>query len=154
MSLPIALIADALVAVLLLATIVTSLRLSQRMARLKSNETHMRQTIAELLVATDSAERAIAGLRATVSECDRTLGDRLRNAELTTAQLEEHIQAGEAVMSRVGRIADAMRRDGVGVRPDGPAPPPARGGEGLKVAALAARNIADRAARRIEGRAA
>lgn len=155
MSLSLSAVADLLVAILLVGSIATSLRLSRRMARLRADETQMRQTIAELLVATDSAERAIAGLRATVAECDRTLGDRLRLAELTSSRLDDHVAAGEAVISRVSRIADVTRRAGFGTRPENPSAPlvPA-GGNGLKAAVLAARDIAERASRRLEGRAA
>ena len=41
----------------------------------------MQQTIAELITATEIAERAIAGLKATVREADETLGERLKAAE-------------------------------------------------------------------------
>jgi hypothetical protein len=34
-----------------------------------------RQTIGDLMVATESAERAISGLRSTLAECDRTLAE-------------------------------------------------------------------------------
>lgn len=152
MSLPLSLLADALVAVLLVATIVTSVRLSRRMARLKADETHMRQTIAELIVATDSAERAITGLRATVADCDRTLGDNLRVAEATTARLGEHVAAGEAVMARLGRIAEATRKAGLGARRDRGAASPGAG-ESLQAAIQAAREVAERATARV-GRAA
>lgn len=158
MSLTLSSVADLLVAILLVASIATSLRLSRRMARLRADETQMRQTIAELLVATDSAERAIAGLRATVAACDRTLGDRLRLAEATASRLGEDVAAGEAVIARVTRIADVTRRAGFGARPDTPDTPATPSGpaaaNGLKAAVLAAREVAERASRRLEERAA
>ena len=73
MSLFVTLAADILVAVLLAATIVTSLRLSRRIGQLKGDEAALRQTIGDLMVATGTAERAIAGLRAAIDEGDRTL---------------------------------------------------------------------------------
>ena len=45
MSLLVTLVADVLVAVLLVATIVSSVRLSRRIAKLKADETALRQTI-------------------------------------------------------------------------------------------------------------
>jgi hypothetical protein len=56
----ITLIADALVASLLVATIITCYVLAKRIERLKSDESSMRQTIGALITATDTAERAIA----------------------------------------------------------------------------------------------
>ena len=71
----ITLFADALVATLLVATIVTCYVLSKRIERLKADEGAMRQTIGALISATDTAERAIAGLKSTLNDCDRTLAD-------------------------------------------------------------------------------
>ena len=64
MSLFTTLAADALVAILLTATIVTSVRLSRRISGLKADEAAMRKTIGDLVAASAAAERAIAGLRA------------------------------------------------------------------------------------------
>ncbi len=81
MSAIITLLADSLVAVLLVATILSSVGLSRKITRLKADEMAMRTTIAELMLATETAERAIAGLRTTLGDCDRTLADRLRTAD-------------------------------------------------------------------------
>ncbi|KMO10431.1 DUF6468 domain-containing protein, partial [Methylobacterium indicum] len=81
MSLIVSILADLLVAVLLVACISTSVGLGRRITRLKGDEAAMRQTIGDLMMATESAERAIAGLRSTLAECDRTLAERLRVAE-------------------------------------------------------------------------
>ena len=75
------LIADVLVACLLVATIVTCFILTKRIERLKADEAGMRQTVGALITATDNAERAIAGLKSTLGDCDRTLEERLRTAE-------------------------------------------------------------------------
>src|ERR687894_639315 len=87
MSAIITLLAESLVAVLLVATIVSSVGLSRRITRLKADEVAMRTTISELMHATETAERAIAGLRTTLGDCDRTLADRLRTAERYAAEL-------------------------------------------------------------------
>jgi len=103
----ITLLADFLVAVLLVATIVSSLALSRKITRLKADEAAMRNIIAELMLATETAERAIAGLRTTLGDCDRTLADRLRTAERYAADLASQVEAGEAVVGRIGQIVDA-----------------------------------------------
>ncbi|MET7242439.1 DUF6468 domain-containing protein [Methylobacterium sp. EM32] len=109
MSLIVSILADLLVAVLLVACIGTSVSLGRRITRLKGDETAMRQTIGDLMVATESAERAILGLRTTLAECDRTLAERLRLAERTNADLAAQLQAGDEVLSRIGRIVSQAR---------------------------------------------
>lgn len=98
------LIAEALVACLLTATIVTCYMLAKRIERLKADESAMRQTIGALVSATDTAERAIVGLRNTLGDCDRTLAERLMTAERYAADLAAQIEAGQVVMDRIGRI--------------------------------------------------
>src|SRR5919107_1155973 len=109
MSIILNLVADLLVAILLVATIVSSVGLSRRITRLKADEVAMRTTIAELMLATETAERAIAGLRTTLGDCDRTLADRLRTAERYAADLASQVEAGETIMGRIAQIVDASR---------------------------------------------
>ena len=145
--------ADGLVAVLLAATIVTSVRLSRRITRLKADEAALRQTIGELVQASETAERAIAGLRTTLGECDRTLADRLRTAERYAADLAEQVAAGNQVMARIAQIVESSRPAAAG-RPD-PQPQVQKGahGERLSAAAAAAQALADRAAKRLSAAA-
>ena len=151
MSAAVNILADLLLAVLLVAAIASSAALSRRITRLKADESAMRKTVAELMLATETAERAIAGLRTTLGECDRTLADRLRTAERYAADLAGQVAAGETVMSRIARIVESSRE----IAAPEPAPP-AKGpnDDRLGAAALAAQALAERAARRLEGRAA
>lgn len=103
------LFAEILVAVLLVATVITSVRLSKRIAKLQADEQAMRQTIVELMSATETAERAIAGLRNTLGDCEKTLADRLRTAERYASDLAEQVEAGEQVMTRMMSIVDNGR---------------------------------------------
>ena len=154
----ITLFADFLVAVLLVATIVSSVGLSRRITRLKADEVAMRTTIGDLMLATETAERAIAGLRTTLGDCDRTLADRLRTAERYAADLASQVEAGEIVMGRIAQIVDASRQVaslGQGTQAkvqDEPPPNPHR--ERLSAAAAAAQALAERATKRLEGHAA
>lgn len=145
----IAMAADLLIAVLLVATILTCLRLSRRMAALKSDETAMRATIGELMAATDAAERAISGLRLVVGEGDRNVSERLRVAERCAADLNARVAAGEGVIARLEQIASASRKAFAFVSE--PKPNPAA--DSLSAASLSAHAVAERAARRL-GRAA
>ena len=156
MSTIITLLADFLVAVLLVATIVSSIGLSRKITRLKADEVAMRATIAELMHATETAERAIAGLRTTLGDCDRTLADRLRTAERYAADLASQVEAGETVMERIAQIVDASRHvASLGQpMPRQKNEPPSPHRERLSAAAAAAQALADRAAKRLEGNAA
>lgn len=150
------LIADVLVAALLVATIVTCFILTKRIERLKADEAGMRQTVGALITATDNAERAIAGLKSTLGDCDRTLEERLRTAERYAADLAAQVEAGQAVMERIGQIVSAASL--VGARSDDePAPtaaPQPAPVSRLESAAQSAAAIRARAARRLEEQAA
>ncbi len=93
------------VAVLLAITIVYCCLLDRRLRRFRSDEQSMRTIIAELITATEIAERAIAGLKVTVRECDRDLGERLRSAERFSASIEQHISAGNTLMRRLSEVS-------------------------------------------------
>jgi len=165
MSLFVTLAADILVAVLLAATIVSSLRLSRRIGQLKGDEVALRQTIGDLMVATGTAERAIAGLRAAIDEADRTLNARLEAAGARAAELTEQVEAGETVVARIGAIVAQMRavparQEPASVVPAAPEPalrrtePASPNGERLGAAAAAALAMSERALARVRARAA
>jgi uncharacterized protein DUF6468 len=123
---------ESLVAVLLMLTITYCVILNNRLKRLKADEQSLKATIAELITATEIAERAVAGLKITAHECDDTLGERLRNADQTCAELSRQIKAGDVLLKRLSRILAAARPlegdpapNGVapnGVAPNGVAP--------------------------------
>jgi len=146
----ITLIADVLVACLLVATIITCFVLSKRIERLKADESAMRQTIGALISATDTAERAIAGLKLTLGDCDRTLAERLQTAERYAADLAQQIEAGQTVMERIGQIVSAASM--VAPKPEPTPEKPAL--SRMASTADAAAAIRARAARRLEGQAA
>jgi hypothetical protein len=98
MSHSLGMLIESLVAVLLLLTIGYCTVLNRRLKCLRTDERALREMIAELIGATDSAERAIAGLKLTVQESDRTLGERLRAAERLSAALDKQIGAGERLI--------------------------------------------------------
>ena len=100
---------ESLVAILLLLTISYCILLNGRLKKLKADEQALKATISELITATEIAERAIAGLKLTVRDCDQTLGERLRSAERYSAEMAHQIEAGEEVLSRLAQIAVAAR---------------------------------------------
>jgi len=138
---------ESLVAILLLLTILYCIRLNEQLKRLKADGSSMQQTIAELITATESAERAIAGLKTTVREADETLGERLKAAERYTVEMRSNAAAGAEVLNRLSKIA--------GARPMGTEPEdePAKVVEPKTIVA-AAQAFADRARARVKGLAA
>jgi hypothetical protein len=99
------------VAGLLMVTIGYCAVLNKRLTRLKADEMSLKATISELITASEIAERAIAGLKVTVHECDDALGERLRAAERITTALTSQVQAGDDILSRLSQIATATRSD-------------------------------------------
>lgn len=107
------LLIEGLVAVLLLVTIGFCLVLNGRLKRLRADETSLRQTIAELVRATEIAEQAIEGLKETAVECDRDLTNKLRQADRYGRSLEKQIDLGGKVLSRLSRITELARGHGL-----------------------------------------
>ncbi len=134
---------EGLVAVLLLVTIGYCVMLNTRLKRLKADEHALKATIMELISATENAERAVAGLKATARDCELTLAERLRSAERLSADMERQTQVGEAVVQRLSRIVLAARPGGEIENHSDP-----------QAMAAAANALADRARKRLSGLAA
>ncbi len=146
-------IVELTVIVLLAFTVVYCIRLDRRLERLRADERSMRQTVVDLGVSTERAERTIEGLRQVLAECDRTLGDRLRRAAEASDQLDAAVRTGGDVLDRIGKIvgaaqeatAEATRR----AEPE-PFTPQAYNVINLSETAAAAEAFADMARRRIK----
>jgi hypothetical protein len=102
-------IVEGTVAVLLVITVGYCFMLNTRLRRFRADEESLRTIIGELISATEIAERAIAGLKVTVRECDDNLGERLRAAERFCAEMDRQLAAGETVLRRVTQIAAVTR---------------------------------------------
>ena len=109
MSYGLGLMIESLVAVLLVLTIAFCLVLNGRLKKLKADEQALKGTIAELITATEIAERAIAGLKMTVRDCDQNLSDRLRVGESLARELGVKLEAGREVLVQLAQIALAAR---------------------------------------------
>ena len=135
---------ESLVAILLLLTISYCILLNSRLKRLKADEQALKATISELITATEIAERAIAGLKLTVRECDQTLGERLRAAERFSGSIAGQLRAGDEILKRLTQIAAAAK----------PAPVLTPVAPDAKVTAAAAHAFAERRRLRSGGAAA
>jgi hypothetical protein len=103
------LVIESLVAVLLLLTIVFCIVLNGRLKKLKADEQALKGTISELITATEIAERAIAGLKMTVRDCDQNLSERLRTGESLARELASRLETGKVVIEQLAQIALAAR---------------------------------------------
>lgn len=139
---------EALVAILLLVTILYCVRLNSQLKRFKADEGALRRTIGELITATETAERAIAGLKATVKESEETLTERLRAAEQFSGDIVRYTEAGGEVLGRLAQIA------GIHLARTGTPPPEVQPATDPKSIAAAAEAFAERARARIKGLAA
>ncbi len=100
---------ESLVAILLMLTIGYCMLLNKRLKRLKADEHSLKATIAELITATEIAERAIGGLKLTVRDVNENLGSQLASAAELSLQLKKQLAEGDAVFRRLSRIAIAAR---------------------------------------------
>jgi ABC-type transporter Mla subunit MlaD len=100
---------ESLVAILLLLTIGYCMLLNSRLKRLKADEHSLKATIAELITATEIAERAIGGLKHTVRDVNENLGNQLNSAAQLSQQLKKQLAEGDNVIRRLSRIVVAAR---------------------------------------------
>ncbi len=143
-------IIEMLVAILLALTIGYCMMLNKRLKLLRSDEQSLRATISELVTATEIAERAIAGLKLTVEDCEIGLGARLRSADRFTADLDRSIAAGKELFERLTRMVTA----GGGTVPAAPPREVAEGPRDAQAVAAAAQAFAERLRMKVHGLAA
>src|SRR6266404_9295495 len=103
---------ESLVAVLLMLTVGYCMLLNKRLQRLKADEHSLKATIAELITATEIAERAIGGLKHTVRDVNENLGSQLTAATQMSAHLKSQLAEGDGVIRRLSKIASAARPAG------------------------------------------
>lgn len=130
---------ESMVAILLLLTILYCVRLSKQLRLLRADEQSLRATIAELITATEIAERAIGGLKATMREGEQSLSARLGDADRLSQQLEQHLTSGRDLIAKLVRITGATKQTELTEAPD------------AREVAAAAQAFADRARARVSG---
>ncbi len=135
---------ESVVAILLMLTIGYCMMLNRRLKLLKADEDTLRGTIAELITATEIAERAIAGLKITARDCEIGLGERLNRADRVCAELDRKLAAGKGMIAGLSKTAAAGRltesagrsTEAAGMPADEP-PPPANDPHAIAAAAQA-----------------
>ena len=109
MSHSLGIVIESLVAVLLMLTIGYCMLLNKRLKRLKADEHSLKATIAELITATEIAERAIGSLKHTVRDVNEHLGNKIATAADMSEQLKRQLAEGDNVLRRLSKIAIAAR---------------------------------------------
>jgi hypothetical protein len=124
---------ESMVALLLLLTILYCVRLSRQLRLLRADEQSLRATIAELITATEIAERAIGGLKTTMRDSEQHLAVRLADADRLSQQFDERLTAGRDLLAKIARITGASKQTELTEAPD------------AREVAVAAQAFADRA---------
>ena len=108
-SFTVSMLIEVLVAGLLAATIFYCVTLNRRLTRLRSDEQALKATIAELVTATEIAERAIGGLKHTVRDVNENLGSQLAAATQMSMHLKNQLGECDGVFRRLSKIVNAGR---------------------------------------------
>ena len=116
------LVIETLVAILLVLTVGYCMLLNRRLKRLKADEHSLKAVIAELITATEIAERAIGGLKHTVRDVNENLGGQLAAATQMSESLKRQLAEGDHVVRRLTKIAIAARPSQAEVETKEPAP--------------------------------
>src|SRR5499425_3400817 len=96
---------ESLVAILLVLTIGYCILLNNRLKRLRSDEHSLKAVIAELITATEIAERAIGGLKHAVRDVNENLGTQLASAAQMSEYLGRQLSECDHVVRRISKIA-------------------------------------------------
>ncbi len=143
---------ESLVACLLMITIAYCMLLNKRLKRLKADEHSLKATIAELITATEIAERAIGGLKHTVRDVNENLGTKLTAATEMSEQLRKQLGECDSVVRRLSKITSAARPSTAPAAPEPPSVPAPTPVPSAKAVAAAAQAFSER--RRSNGLAA
>jgi len=100
---------ETLVAILLMVTIGYCMLLNARLKRLRADEHSLKAVIAELVTATEIAERAIGGLKHTVRDVNENLGNQIASATQMSDYLKRQLSECDHFMRRLSKIAIAAR---------------------------------------------
>jgi len=112
---------ETLVAVLLIVTIGYCMLLNNRLKRLRADEHSLKAVIAELVTATEIAERAIGGLKHAVRDVNENLVNQLTSATQMSEYLKRQLSECDHVVRRLTKITIAARPQSAAAEPEPPA---------------------------------
>ena len=127
LSLPV--LADALIAVLLVATIVYAVVLNRKLSALRNTKAEMEALVARFAESTAQAESGIRTLKANASESGSSLDSTTNRANGLAGDLAFLIERGSDLANRLEGTIGSARGNGAGdARPDRPQGPGAKPG--------------------------
>ena len=107
LGLPLGQIIEIMVGILLVITIGYCALLNERLKRLRQDEGALKSLVGELIGATKVAERAVAALKGTVHEAERSMSSQLEEADRLSNELTRLVDEGRR---QAQRPAAALQR--------------------------------------------
>jgi ABC-type transporter Mla subunit MlaD len=109
-TISLSLLSDAVIAVLLLATIAYTIRLTTYLANFKKSRKELETIVKELSTHIDKADKAVQTLHDTVDDCSADLERRMNQATNMFDELDIIVQTGDSLANRLETIATRSRR--------------------------------------------
>ena len=100
LGLPLGQIIEIMVGILLAITIGYCALLNERLKRLRQDEGALKSLVGELIGATKVAERAVAALKGTVHEAERSMSSQLEEADRLSNELTRLVDEGRRQAQR------------------------------------------------------
>lgn len=104
------LIMDAVIAILLIATIVYVARLSVYLKKFKENRSELQKVVSELSVQITNAERSVDNLHQAADDAGQDLQARLNKANAMFDELDIVVQTGDVLANRLENLAVKNRK--------------------------------------------
>lgn len=109
MMLVVSIAMDAVMAGLLIATIVFARRLSRQIAELREGRGALEALIRDFTEATEQADTSVAGMRRAAAESGETLQQTIRRGQTLKDEMEQIIQSADALANRLEHAAGQAR---------------------------------------------
>jgi len=108
-TLYISLISDGLIALLLIASIAYTVRLTIYLRNFKKSRTELETIVRQLSMHIDTADRAVQTLHNTVDECSEDLDRKMHRASRMFDELDLIVQSGDSLANRLEEVATRNR---------------------------------------------
>lgn len=109
MMLVVSIVMDAVMAGLLIATIVFARRLSRQIAELREGRGALEALIRDFTEATEQADTSVAGMRRAAAESGETLQQTIKRGQTLKDEMEQIIQSADALANRLEHAAGQAR---------------------------------------------
>lgn len=97
---------DLILATLLLAALFVGLRLDRKLRALRDSQSGFMRAIAELDASIVKAQDSLGALKATATQAETAIADRIQDARGATARLDQQAKAAEAAAEKLERLLE------------------------------------------------